>query len=244
VIKLRDVKFLRKNFELKVNFEIKKGEFLGIIGPNGSGKTTLLLLMCNILKPNDGEIFLFDKRIEEYSRLEIGRRIAFLPQRIDFIYDFKVFDTILMGRYPHSVYCNKKEDFEIAEKALKDCGIYHLKDRYLSELSGGELQLTRIARALAQSTQILLLDEPAQNLDINHIIQIFELLKKLNEEGLTIICTSHEINITLNYFKRIILLDEGKIVYDGEPSSEDLARNLRKTFKIKDEFSWVLGVFA
>jgi iron complex transport system ATP-binding protein len=199
--------------------EIEKGEFLGIIGPNGAGKTTLLRGLSGILNAIDGEISLYDKRISRYKRKELAKIIGLVPQKSEITLSFTCFETVLMGRYPYIGFTEKKEDYEIAKRMMKITDTEDLAERKIDEISGGELQRVRIARALTQTPQMLLLDEPTLSLDINHEIQIFDILKELNEtgEGLTIIVSSHNLNIAGAYCKRILLLNKGAVVKLGTP---------------------------
>ncbi len=200
-----------------LSLEIEQGEFLGIIGPNGSGKTTLLRGMAGILNPFNGEIIVYNKQVSTYRRKELARIIGLVPQKSSIAFPFTCFEVVLMGRYPYISFTEKKEDYEIATEMMRITDTEDLKQRDINEISGGELQRVRIARALAQTPQILLLDEPTLSLDINHEIKIFDILKELNEKGFTIIVSSHNLNIAGAYCKKILLINKGSIVKIGPP---------------------------
>jgi iron complex transport system ATP-binding protein len=204
-----------------VSFKIEKGDFTGIIGPNGSGKTTLLRTATKLIKPFKGEVFIEGKNLEKVSLKELATVMACVPQDTAFMFPFRVIDVVLMGRIP---YINRfgsesPKDLKIALEALEFVGAGDLKDRFIDELSGGERQRVIIAKALAQQPRILFLDEPTTHLDINHQVQIFELLRKLNKDtGLTIAAIMHDLNLASDYCDKLILLSGGMIKSKGAPS--------------------------
>ncbi len=206
-----------------ISLKVKEGEFLGIIGPNGAGKSTLLRVIAGTLTPSKGEVFINEKRMRKYRRKELAKIEGVVPQQSFFSLPFKCFDIVLMGRFPYVGWREKHEDYEIATRAMKLTETYESKDRLIQEVSGGELQRVRIARALAQEPEILLLDEPTAHLDIHHEIGIFEILKRLNQversspQGLTVIITSHDLNTVGAYAKVLALLKNGEIVKLGAP---------------------------
>ncbi len=200
-----------------ISLKVETGEFLGIIGPNGVGKSTLLRIMSGTLATSKGEVFISGKSIREYKRKELAKIEGVVPQQSFFSLPFKCFDVVLMGRFPYVGWREKREDYEIATRAMKLTETYELKDRLIQEVSGGELQRVRIARALSQEPKILLLDEPTAHLDIYHEIRIFEILKNLNQEGLTVIITSHDLNTVGAYAKILALLSNGNITKLGTP---------------------------
>ena len=204
-----------------VSFKIEKGDFTGIIGPNGSGKTTLLRAATKIIKPFKGDIFLEEKNLEAIPLKELVTVMAVVPQDTLFMFPFRVIDVVLMGRIP---YINRlgfesRKDLKIALEALEFVDALHLKGRFIDELSGGERQRVIIAKAIAQQPRILFLDEPTTHLDINHQVQIFELLRKMNREsGLTIAAILHDLNLSSDYCDKLILLSDGIIKSKGQPN--------------------------
>lgn len=218
----------------EITFTVKKGEFLGIIGPNGSGKTTLLRAIDGIIQPAEGTIRLDGRNILQMDRKEIARRIAVVPEETKVVFDFTVEEIVLMGRAPWlgRFQLEGQRDLEIAEHSMKATDIVHLRDRHINQLSGGEKQRVIITRALAQQTPVLLLDEPTSHLDINHQIEIFRLLKNFQKKkNLTVLCVLHDINLAALYCDRLILLKEGGIFTQGEPAEVVTSRNIKEVYQ-------------
>lgn len=201
----------------ELSFSINEGDFLAIIGPNGAGKSTLLRAMCGILKPWEGKVLLSGENLSNYDRKTLAKFVGVVPQRSELTFPFKAEEVVMMGRFAHSSWFEKREDYEITRWAIEKTDIHYLKDRRIDEISGGEFQRVIIARALAQRPALLMLDEPTAHLDINHELEIFDLIKSLNREGLTLCVTSHDLNIAGTYAKKILLLSEGRIVKMGNP---------------------------
>ncbi|RKX81796.1 MAG: ABC transporter [Spirochaetes bacterium] len=203
-----------------VSIDIQFGTFSGILGPNGAGKTTLLKLILNLLKVEKNSILIRGKDIKNYSRKELARIEAYVPQSIKMDFNFTVEQVVLMGRTPFLGRFDRESgrDFEIAEWAMKETGVLGLKNKLITQLSGGELQRVVIARALTQEPIIMALDEPTSHLDIHHQINILSILRSLaKKEGLTIVAVLHDVNHALEYCNNIFLLDQGKIVDSGSP---------------------------
>jgi iron complex transport system ATP-binding protein len=203
-----------------VSFGVQTGEFLSLVGPNGSGKTTLLRLLDRILLPLTGQIRLDDRPLHRFSRSELARRIAFVPQDGSPQFPFTVFEIVLMGRSPHTrgALFENVRDRQIARAVMKLTDIEHLALHPVTKLSGGERQRAWIARALAQQAQILLLDEPNAHLDITHQVDIFRLIKRLNtESGITVVSVSHDLNLAAAYSDRIAVLQCGSLAALGTP---------------------------
>lgn len=223
-----------KDFSL----EIDEGEILTILGPNGSGKTTLLKLIQKILFPRSGNIIISGKDITNMTPKELSKSISFVPQIHKQTFPYTVLDFVLMGRNPYiNVYSTpKKEDIEIVENALKEIGIYHLKDRPYTDISGGELRLVLIARGIVQNTDILLFDEPTAYLDFKNQIIVLETIKKLKEKkNLTIIMTMHDPNDAYQYSDKILLIKKGEIVSYGKPQVVLNCENLKRVYSIDVE---------
>ena len=217
-----------------VSCDIRKGEFLGIIGPNGSGKTTLLKVIDGILKPQEGDVWINGVSGSSLRRDHLAKTIAVVAQDSQMIFPFSVHEIVLMGRAPH---LNKwrfegKTDFRIARKAMEMTDTLALANRSMSALSGGERQRVLIARALAQQPQILLLDEPTTFLDIKHQIDFFDLIKTLNENSeLTVIAITHDINLASLYCDRIVLLQNGYIHCMGNPEEVITEKNIKEVYE-------------
>lgn len=218
-----------------INLKIKKDSIITIIGPNGSGKSTLLKNIAANLAPQGGIIFLENKELQSYSLKELARKIGVVPQNVNIEYDFTVHEIVLMGRNPYVGRFKQEtqKDLDIVKDAMKRTNTWSLKDRSITELSGGESQRVIIARALAQEPQVLLLDEPTAALDMHHQIEILDLLKVLNrEKGVTIIMALHDINLAARYSKEILLLNKGEKVIMGTPNEVITKENLQKSYKI------------
>ena len=217
-----------------VSLSITKGEFISVAGPNGSGKTTLLRLLDRIYLPEKGEIFLSGQNLIRYSRSEIARRIAFVPQESGVLFPFTVFEIVLMGRSPHSrgTIFENAHDRQVAFDMMKLTDIEHLADHSITSLSGGERQRVFIARALAQQPEIILLDEPNAHLDIAHQIDVFKIIKKLNaESGLTVVSVSHDLNLAASYSDRIAMLVCGSVEAIGTPEEVLTETRIREVFR-------------
>jgi iron complex transport system ATP-binding protein len=217
-----------------LSVQVDTGEFLGVIGPNGAGKTTLLKLIAGLLKCDQGDIKIFG---EPLSIMPINKRaqlISYVPQENYFYFDFSVLDVVLFGRHPYlkSMERPKKHDIEKAIEALRFTDAQDLKDRNIVELSSGERQRVVLARALASQPKILLLDEPTSYLDMTHQVDIINILKKLNQEGITIVLLSHDINLTSLVCNRLLLLSEGKAVACDIPENIIKGDILKQVYRI------------
>ena len=198
-----------------VSLDIPKGEYLGIIGPNGSGKTTLLKSIAGLIPVKHGEIFIFDKKIEKKDAI-----IGYVPQisMVDRKFPITALEVVMTGKMKEGLapfFKFTKSDKEISQILLDKVGIEHLKDRQISELSGGEFQKMLIARALAMNPDILLLDEPTANVDVKSNEQIYNLLNELNRK-VTIILVTHDLFAVSSHVHKIACLN-GRLVYHGEP---------------------------
>lgn len=203
-----------------INFKAENGQFIGIIGPNGSGKTTLLRALTRILHPQKGSILWENKNIQEMTFKELAKNIAVVSQSIE-VSSIEVEEFILLGRIPHFgkfQFWETKKDLETVKRCMELTGITKFKNQLISEISGGERQLTFIARALAQEPKLLLLDEPTTHLDITHQVAVLDLVRRLNRKyGLTVIMVLHDLNLASEYCQRLILLKEGRIYKTGVP---------------------------
>ena len=217
-----------------INLEIGKGEFAGIIGPNGSGKTTLLKAVTRLIKPYKGKIYLEDKELHSIDHKEIAQKIAVVSQNLPVI-SMTVKEYVFLGRTPHYKnlqFFETENDVEVAEHAMIMTDIIKLQDSYMSEISGGEMQLALIARALAQEPWMLLLDEPTAHLDITHQVNILDLIRKLNKEyGLTVIIVLHDLNLASEYCDRLILMDKGRIKKTGTPEEVLNYNDIEEVYK-------------
>ncbi len=203
-----------------LNIAVASGEFVGVLGPNGSGKSTLLRAMTGVLPVTSGEVRLFGEPLRDLGRRTIARRVGVVPQAGSTPFEFTVREVVGMGRTPHigRLHGETDQDRVAIEAALERTDTRDLADRLISELSGGEAQRVIVARALAQEPELLLLDEPTAFLDLNHQIEVFELLRRLNrDEGLTVLCISHDVNLASLYCDRLVLLRDGLVADEGRP---------------------------
>lgn len=216
-----------------VSFRVEKGEFIGLIGPNASGKTTLLKILYRLLSPQKGEVFYDLVPLRRMKQRDIAKRIAVVAQETYHLFPFRVIEVVLMGRSPYlgQVVFESKKDLEIAKRAMKWTKVLSFSDRSINELSGGERKRVFIARALAQESEVILLDEPTANLDIHHQIDFLDLILTLNRErGLTIIMASHDINISSEFCDRLVLLREGRIFKMGAPHEVITEENIKQVY--------------
>ncbi|HQH61897.1 MAG TPA: ABC transporter ATP-binding protein [Candidatus Saccharicenans sp.] len=204
-----------------LSFGLDRGEFLAVCGPNGSGKSTLIKALQRLTPLLRGTVRLDGKNLFRLKPREIASRLAYVPQVSEAIFDFTVEETVAMGRYvrqKNRLAGESVEDRQAIEEAMKLTGVTALRNKSLSQLSGGERQRVLLARALAQETPVLLLDEPSSHLDINFQLQIYHLLRRLQlEKNKTILVAEHNLNLCLPYCQRLIFLKEGRIVAAGSP---------------------------
>lgn len=216
-----------------IDFALECGALRALLGPNGSGKTTLLKILTGILPPARGTVKYQGADLKSMSRREIAKRIALVPQELNLQFGFTVRQMVMLGRTPHTNALSgpSKRDREIVERVMELTEIGDMRDRVITELSGGEQQRVVIAMALAQEPQLLLLDEPTVHLDINHQIEILDLVRKLNRErGLTVLATMHDLNLAALYFDDVVLLERGRVVAEGAPSRVLNVERIRAVF--------------
>jgi iron complex transport system ATP-binding protein len=197
-----------------VNLSLKDGEWLSIIGPNGSGKSTLLKLMARLLSPQSGVVLLEGKEIHTQPAKVVAQKLALLPQQQTIPAGLTVRQLVSLGRSPHQAWWQWELDAEGSakvEEALRQTLMQDKSDRPVEQLSGGERQRAFLALALAQDARVLLLDEPTTYLDIRYQLELLELLKSLNQKGLTLITVLHEVNLAARYSSRLALLNKGHL---------------------------------
>ncbi len=223
-----------------ISFQLKPGEILFLLGPNGCGKTTLLDCVLGFLKPRQGDIYLNGSNIKDIRAEHIARQLAYVPQSHEKTFPYTVMDIVLMGRasYIGVFAAPSRPDIAIAREMLNLLGIYHLKDRPYTQLSGGEGQLVMIARALVQKTNLIVMDEPTAHLDFKHEMVIMETIVDLvKESGLAVLMASHFPNHAF-YFEnnelrcRVALMDESRFLAIGTPTEVLSEYNLSKTYNI------------
>ena len=216
VIKVKDVHFSypsRKGVLEGVTFEVRRGECVALLGVNGAGKSTLLKCMNSILSPTKGAVFVGGEDISEWSRNQIARRIGYVPQR-SHDSELTVFEMVALGRKPYINWFLRERDYEIVDDIMAVLGLKDFAMKRVSELSGGEHQKVMIARALAQTPDVLLLDEPTSHLDMKNQLEVMrvirDLTKKRKPSVSTIVCL-HDVNLALRFADRLIFLKDGII---------------------------------
>ncbi len=215
-----------------ISLSINQGDFIGIIGPNGAGKSTLIRLISGLQKNYRGSIHLLGQNLNGFTPGNLARQIAYVPQNIALNFSFTVKDVVRMGRFPHQQNLLGEDPGaqKAIDQALKDMDLNTLQNRPFTQLSGGEKQRTIIASALAQESEILLLDEPTTALDLRHQQIILTRLQKLNK---TVLFVTHDINLAAQFCKRIVLLDQGSLLADGTPEEVLSFELLQKVYGIK-----------
>ncbi len=204
-----------------VDLSAERGRFVGLIGPNGAGKSTLLRALASVLRYQDGAVSLFGRDLEALSSRNIAELLALLPQTPPYSQGFTAVELVLMGRYPHlgRFQVEGREDERIAHESMRLTETDAFHERSVDTLSGGERQRVFLARALAQQPQILLLDEPTSNLDILHQLKILTLVRRLVDDGLTVVTAIHDLNLAARFCDRLVLLNRGRVVADGSPET-------------------------
>jgi iron complex transport system ATP-binding protein len=206
-----------------VSLTIAPGSMVGILGPNGSGKTTLLKMLSGTLTPTGGQVRFGERPLSGWPRRDLARRVAMVPQETHAPFDFTVLDIVLMGRFPHlgTFALEGPADLAIAKEALASTGMSDFEARPFSTLSGGEKQRVVIASGLAQSPELLLLDEPTASLDLGHQLDVQLLLTSLNRDrGVTMVLSTHDLNLAAALCRDLILLRAGRVI--GQGPTEDV----------------------
>jgi iron complex transport system ATP-binding protein len=215
-----------------VSLAVDPGEFVGVVGPNGAGKTTLLRTMTGALEPSRGTVTVDGAALDERSSKAASRLVAVVPQDTSLSFSFDVRTVVEMGRYPHRSRFSPPDEADRAavDRALERTRIAEFADRSIDEVSGGERQRVVLARAVAQETPVLLLDEPTASLDINHQIETLELVSDLVREGRTAVAAIHDLNLAARYCDRLVALSEGTVLDSGPPQSVLTAETLKSAF--------------
>ncbi len=227
-VKGLSVSYDRKRVLTNIFLELKAGTICGVVGPNGAGKSTLFKAILDLIDINTGNIKIHGQDIDE-----VRARIAYVPQKddVDWTFPATVQDIVLMGRYPHKKIFQSlnKDDYRMAEQAMKDLAIEDLKDRQIGQLSGGQQQRVFIARALAQEADIFLLDEPFVGVDMLTEEKIIALLQRLRSEGKTTLVVHHDLSTVHEYFDHVILLNQRLVAY-GATNTTFTEENVSRTY--------------
>jgi iron complex transport system ATP-binding protein len=218
----------------QLNFEAPPGKITALVGPNGCGKSTLLRGLARLLKPKSGTVCLDGKAIHSLPTKQVAQQIGLLPQSPVAPSGLTVYELVAQGRYPHQSWFQQwsEEDARCTQEALEITNLTALADRPLDTLSGGQRQRAWIAMALAQETEILLLDEPTTFLDLAYQLEVLDLLHDLNMRGRTIIMVLHDLNQACRYAHHIVAMRSGKIVAQGAPQEVMTCELLKEVFQL------------
>ena len=235
-IELKNISFepSKKVVIKNVNLEIRNG-ITTLLGQNGSGKTTLMKLMCNIIFPSSGEILINNDNIKKISRNQLARTISYVSQDRENLQGFTVYEYTEMGRFPYQNFIGLYDDIskEIIDDSLKNVNMYSRKDEYVNNLSGGEMQILRIARSLAQDVNLIMFDEPTSNLDINNTQIVKNLILDLKNKGKNIIISTHDINFARSLSDYIFMIKKGEIFNHGITSKVLTNKNIIDCYELE-----------
>ena len=219
-----------------ISMRVERRGVVGLLGPNGSGKTTLLRILAGMLRSRSGHVLLDGSPIDTFTRRDLARRVAVVPQETHATFDFSVLDIVLMGRYPHlgPFQVEGAADLEIAREALAATGTADLEQRRFDTLSGGEKQRVIIASALAQASDLLLLDEPTASLDLGYQLDISTLLRRLNgERGTTLVVCTHDLNLAAGLCDEVILIKDGQVLAQGPTERTLTTAHIRAAYGVE-----------
>ena len=244
MIRLKNITAGYKEIEVikNINISFEKGSITSIIGKNGSGKTTLLKTASKILKPFSGDIMLNGESIYNIPDKKLAKKISFLPQ-IRNTPNISVYNLVMHGRFPYLGFPRIPQDADkaIVEDALEKLRIKKHRNKNLRELSGGERQKVYIAMVLAQDTDYVFLDEPTTYLDINHQLEILDIIQELKNMGKAVIMVIHDLNNALTYCDKICLMDRGEVVIFDTPEAVYNSREIERVFHVKCDEVYIDG---
>lgn len=229
-------KFGKQSVLQHISMNVEKGKFYSIIGPNGSGKTTLLRNIDRVLESVKDTIFINGEDISFMKQKEIAKIMSVVPQNTNIDFDFTVLDIVMMGRTPHIKRFeveNEKDIIKVRE-AMEITNTWSLREKNINHLSGGERQRVIVARAIAQDTEVVLLDEPVSNLDLYHQIEVMNTVKSLVEKrNIIVIAVLHDLNLASSYSDHIFLMNNGKLFCEGTPKEVITEENIRDVYRIQ-----------
>ena len=217
----------------EVSLRVPEGRHTAVLGPNGAGKSTLLRVLLGLVRPESGRVLLDGRPTGSMRRREMARRAALVSAGEEFAFPLTVRELVALGRTPHVAAWAGLDgrDRAVVEAALRDLDLEGLADRSVARLSAGEMQRVRLARALAQETSILLLDEPTAHLDLAHEVEIFERVSQLTKaQSLTVVNVTHNMNLASRYADRVLLLSAGRLTAEGTPSEVLDGARIERTF--------------
>ena len=242
-LEIRDLKYSYNKYPVLdgIQLDVREGEILGILGPNGCGKTTLLKNLNKNLSPMGGCIMLDGTDLDTLAKRDIAKTVAVVPQTNEIRFSFTAREIVSMGRMPfqRTMEGESREDAKIVDEAIEKVGLTHLAGRHINTMSGGERQRVMIARALAQTPRILLMDEPTLHLDINTQLEALDLIYELSKKsGLTVVIVSHDLPMVAKYCDRIAMIHDHKVMCCGTPEEVLTPENMRIVFSIDAELGY------
>lgn len=218
-----------------LSLSLIEGQVTALLGPNGSGKSTMLKLLLGIMRPNRGCVLFRGRDLTAYSGKELARHVAYLPQNHRPVFAYTVLDVVLMGRLPHKGFGLPFQaiDRQLARNALAQLGIEHLAPQPYTEISGGEQQLTLLARALAQGAEVFVMDEPESALDFGNQVRLLERVQALADRGHTFLFSTHSPDHALRIAHRAVLMRDGRVLGDGVPAEVIDAGSLATLYNVE-----------
>ena len=217
----------KKQILKNINMTLPSGKFIAVLGPNGCGKTTTVKQINQILKAQSGRVLVDGKAVQDMSPLELAKTIAYVPQMTSGVMNGSVMDTVMLGRRPYIQWKPSDKDLEIVAKALMRLRLEGLSQRLYDQLSGGQKQTVLIARALAQTPQVYLFDEPVSFLDVRNQLEIMSIGRELvDRDGKTVIMVLHDLNLALRFADHIVMMKEGNVFAQGTPAEVITEENI------------------
>lgn len=229
-----ELKFGEREILRGVGLEVPEGAVVALAGRNGAGKTTLLRIASRVLRPSAGRVSIRGVPIDRFSRRELAKQLAVVPQDTPISFPFRVIEVVLMGRSPHLgvLGFESRADVALARDVMERVGIEAFADRSILDLSGGERQLVLIARALIQEPRILLLDEPTAHLDLAHRVAVLDLVRDFARDGRSALVVSHDLSLSARTSDLLALLADGRVLECGTPADVLTPKNLMTAFGI------------
>ena len=219
-----------------IDATVAPGRITAVMGPNGCGKTTLLRCIGGLLEPTSGSVGIDGQEVGSYSARALAQKVAFVRQQAQTDFEFSAFETVLMGRnpYQHQLQNESQKDWDIVEQCMKQTNTWHLRLAKPTEMSGGEMQRVMIARALAQQTPVLLMDEPVSNLDIAHQLEIMRLLRTTDK---TVVIVIHDLNLALQFCDDLMLIHNGALLFHGRMADGLTTENIATAYGVKSHMA-------
>lgn len=219
-----------------ISFDIGKGEMVSVLGPNGSGKSTLIKTVCRILKPISGRVAVDGVSIRDMDPKEFSHMIGYVPQKYIPSDYMTVFDSVLIGRAPYMSWSYSDNDFSHAEEAMDRMGIFELAEKYVNDLSGGQMQKVVLARAIAQDPDYFILDEPTSALDLKNQMLALRTVRNVISNGRSgALVALHDLNLAMHFCDKVILLKDGRIYSSGKPADAITEDSIREVYGVSSE---------